>query len=285
LKNSSGKFGPNTSDKENALHSFFDLFPQRIRAEQYECNRAKVINQKIHSQKAGLLIPAHKSNPNQRVRRYKGSTKDSTIEDALKSELYAKVTGREKSADGSGSLFTIHQPSNDASVKVHEESNTSSYDRESFVKSSLTCEACLGRMVIHRCLKRTLPIDLDAIALEKKRKENEEIEKRKEKQRIANAKRREERRRKKEEEEKRKLMIEVQREEAKKIVPLPIPLDELQQQQYEVTDKKIDFSTTPLPQDRPTIFSNLTNPTTSLEDICLTIPFDTHDFPSRFNIE
>ena len=72
----------------------------------------------------------------------------------------------------------------------------------------IRCAACQGRMVIHVCGKRALPIDFEALArAEKERKEKEEEEKRKErieKRKLADAKRREAKRKKKEKEQQEK---------------------------------------------------------------------------------
>merc|ERR1712151_336818 len=70
------------------------------------------------------------------------------------------------------------------------------------------CNACRGRMVVHICGKRSLPIDFDAIAkAEKVKAEKEEEEKRKfraEKRRLADAKRRDAKKKKKEKKKKKK---------------------------------------------------------------------------------
>jgi len=53
------------------------------------------------------------------------------------------------------------------------------------------CAACMGRMVIHGCGKRALPLDLQAIADKRKEEEQKDIEAKREKRRIADTKRRE----------------------------------------------------------------------------------------------
>jgi len=78
------------------------------------------------------------------------------------------------------------------------------------------CAACHGRMVVHSCGKREMPIDYEAIArAEQERKEREAAEKhriRSEKRRVAEAKRREARRLKKLEEEEQQRLEEEQRQ-------------------------------------------------------------------------
>lgn len=73
----------------------------------------------------------------------------------------------------------------------------------------LGCAACQGRMVIHTCGKRALPIDFEAIARqEKEQKEREEEEKKRlkiEKRKQADAKRREAKKQKKEREKREKM--------------------------------------------------------------------------------
>jgi len=73
---------------------------------------------------------------------------------------------------------------------------------------TVSCPACLGRMVCHSCGMREKPIDYEAIAqAEREKKEREEAEKqrlRMEKRKAAEARRREARRKKKEEEEQRR---------------------------------------------------------------------------------
>ena len=68
------------------------------------------------------------------------------------------------------------------------------------VGPDVKCLACRGRMVIHSCGKRSLPIDFDEVVrAERDRKEKEEEEKRKqraEKRRLADARRREARKQK-----------------------------------------------------------------------------------------
>ena len=73
---------------------------------------------------------------------------------------------------------------------------------------SIFCSACRGRMVIHTCGKKTIPVDFEAIAqAEKEKLEKEEEEKKRlrvEKRRQADARRREAKKQKKREEEKAK---------------------------------------------------------------------------------
>ena len=68
------------------------------------------------------------------------------------------------------------------------------------VGPDVKCIACRGRMVMHSCGKRSLPIDFDEVVrAERDRKEKEEVEKRKqraEKRRLADARRREARKQK-----------------------------------------------------------------------------------------
>ena len=74
-------------------------------------------------------------------------------------------------------------------------------------QKTLFCAACHGRMVVHVCGKRELPVDTEALErAEKARKEQEEAEQKRqraERRRLAEAKRRENRRKKKEIEERR----------------------------------------------------------------------------------
>ena len=78
------------------------------------------------------------------------------------------------------------------------------------------CAACHGRMVVHSCGKREMPIDYEAIArAEQEQKEREAAEKhriRSEKRRVAEAKRREARRLKKLEEEEQQRLEEERRQ-------------------------------------------------------------------------
>ncbi|KAL3919780.1 MAG: hypothetical protein SGILL_003582 [Bacillariaceae sp.] len=94
------------------------------------------------------------------------------------------------------------------------ESLTTSSDKGSFAEESegdhisrpkpqafdKTCDACRGRMVVHSCGKRALPIDYDEVAkAERERREKEEEEKKRmraEKRRLADQRRREAKRQK-----------------------------------------------------------------------------------------
>ena len=92
------------------------------------------------------------------------------------------------------------------------------------VTTSITCMACLGRMVIHACGKRAKPVDHDALAqAEAERKAAEEAEKQRiktEKRRAAEAKRREARKKRKEEEERKRREEELQRLEEERVAAM-----------------------------------------------------------------
>jgi len=81
-----------------------------------------------------------------------------------------------------------------------------------------SCSACRGRLVIHSCGKRSLPIDYEAVAkAERERKEKEEEEKKRvraEKRRLADQKRREAKKKKERELEEQRLREENERLEA-----------------------------------------------------------------------
>lgn len=113
--------------------------------------------------------------------------------------------------------------------------------KQAHQEEPIICAACQGRMVVHSCGKREMPIDYEAIArAEQERKEREAAEKhriRAEKRRVAEAKRREARRLKKAEEERQKLEEERQKLEEERRVR------KLEAQRYE--EAQVAFSSNP----------------------------------------
>ena len=91
-------------------------------------------------------------------------------------------------------------------------------DKSKLVVIDKTCSACRGRLVIHTCGKRSLPIDYESIArAERERKEKEEEEKKRvraEKRRLAEKKKREAKKQKERELEEQRLREAKQRLEA-----------------------------------------------------------------------
>ena len=113
------------------------------------------------------------SSSSRKIKSKHAASVDAMINAACNPALRVASLKHEAPADGSGSsLSLLDFNSNDSCL-------------------SSQCAACMGRMVIHSCGKRALPVDLQAIADKRKEEEQKDIEAKREKRRIADTKRRE----------------------------------------------------------------------------------------------